>query len=244
MNKLLKRILIITGIIIGVLVLAYIGLYLKIKSETSGIASMESGKIVDNIYVIGDGFTNTYFIKDGDEYIAIDCGNDLTKVKEEMKNSGINPNDVTALFLTHTDGDHVAALSLFNNARLYMSKDEEEMINGKKSKFLWFGNSIPRKDYVLLEDGCVLLLGNLIIEGILLPGHTSGSMAYLINKKYLFTGDILSLNDGKIAPIPTFFDMDPVQAAESREIIRELTDIEYIFTAHWGYIDDFMKAIE
>jgi len=157
---------------------------------------------------------------------------------------GINPDDVTAVFLTHTDGDHVGALKLFDKAKLYMSKEEEQMISGKKSKFLWFGNSIPRTDYILLEDREIIRVGNLKIEGILVPGHTSGTMAYLINDKYLFTGDILSLQDGKIAPIPAFFDMDNAQAIESMEIIRHIFTAEYILTAHWGYTDDYKTAVE
>ena len=67
--------------------------------------------------------------------------------------------------------------------------------------------------------------------------------AYLINDKYLFTGDILSLKDGKIAPIPAFFDMDHAQAVVSMEIIRHILSAEYVFTAHWGYTDDYKTAV-
>jgi glyoxylase-like metal-dependent hydrolase (beta-lactamase superfamily II) len=97
-------------------------------------------------------------------------------------------------------GDHVGALELFDKAKLYMSKEEEQIKKKKKSKFLWFGNSIPRTDYILLEDREIIQVGNLKIESILVPGHISGTMAYLVDDKYLFTGDILSLKDGKIAP--------------------------------------------
>jgi glyoxylase-like metal-dependent hydrolase (beta-lactamase superfamily II) len=243
MNKILKRTLIITGIIIGVLILAVGGMFLKLKSEMSEFAPMETGKVVNDIFVIKDDFANIFIIQDSTQYIVIDCATDQATVAEQMKKLGINPNEVTAVFLTHTDGDHVGALGLFDKAKLYMSKEEEQMINGKKSKFLWFGNSIPRTDYILLEDRQIVRIGNLKIESILVPGHTSGMTAYLINDKYLFSGDILSLKDGKIAPIPAFFDMDTAQAAESMEIIRHIPAAEYIFTAHWGYTDDYKKAV-
>jgi glyoxylase-like metal-dependent hydrolase (beta-lactamase superfamily II) len=243
MNKILKRILIITGIIIGVLVLAFGGMVLKLKSEMSGFSPMETGKVVDDIFVVRDDFANIFIIQDSTQYIVIDCATDQTVVAEQMKKLGINPNEVTAVFLTHTDGDHVGALSLFDKSILYMSKEEEQMITGKKSKFLWFGNSISRTDYTLLEDHQVVRIGNLKIEGILVPGHTSGMMAYLINNKYLFTGDILSFKDGKIAPIPAFFDMDNAQAVASMDIIRHIPTAEYIFTAHWGYTDDYKTAV-
>jgi metallo-beta-lactamase class B len=253
MKKLIKRILVVTGIIIGVLALAFGGMFLKLKSEMSGFAPMETGivvkdifiekNVVDNIYVVKDDYANLFIIQDGEQYIVIDCATDKTTVAEQMKKLDINPDKVVAVFLTHTDQDHVGALGLFDKAKLYISKEEEQMINGKKSKFLWLGNSLSRTDYSLLDDRQIVQIGNLKIEGILVPGHTSGMMAYLINDRYLFTGDILSLKDGRIAPIPSFFNMDTKQAIESMEIIRRIPSAGYIFTAHWGYTDDYETAI-
>jgi len=243
MNKLVKRTLYITAGIIGILALAWCGLYLKIKSETSGFAPLETGRIVDNIFDIRDDFANIFVIQDSTQYIVIDCAINPTSVAEQMKKLNIDPHEVAAVFLTHTDGDHVGALTLFDKAKLYMSKEEEQMINGTKSKFLWFGNSIPRTDYILLHDRQIVQTGNIKVECILVPGHTAGMMAYLLNDKYLFTGDILSLKEGKIAPIPAIFDMDHAQAIKSMELIRRIPAAEYIFTAHWGYTDDYKTAV-
>ena len=243
MKKILKRILIITGVIIGVLALIVGGMFLKLKSAQSTLNPLETGKVVDDIFVIGDGYANMFIIQDSAQYIVIDCGAFPETVVEHMKKLGINLNEVVAVLLTHTDADHVGALGLFDKAKLYMSKEEEQMINGQKSKFLWFGNSIPRTDYTLLEDRQIVRTGNLKIEGILVPGHTSGMMAYLINDKYLFTGDILSLKDGKITPTPAIINMDAKQAVKSMEIIRHVPTAEYIFTSHWGYTDDYKTAV-
>jgi len=206
-------------------------------------APMETGRVVDNIFVVRDDFANAFIIQDGTQYVVIDCANNPAPVAEQMEKLGINPNNVAAVFLTHTDLDHVGALSLFDKAKLYMSKEEEQMINGRKSKFLWFGNSLPRTDYILLDDRETVKIGNLEIEAILVPGHTSGMTAYLVNNKYLFTGDIASLKNRKIAPIPAFFDMNTEQAVKSHEIIRHIPTAEYIFTGHWGYTDDYSTAV-
>jgi len=244
MNKTLKRILIILGIVICVLALLGGGVLLKLKSEISGLSPMETGRVVEEVFVLKDDFANLFMIKDGAQYVVIDCAKNPSNVAEQMKQWGIHPQEVTAVFLTHTDSDHVGALGLFDKAKLYMSKEEEAMINGKKSKFLGVGNSISRSDYHLLEDRQTVRIGNLKIEGILVPGHTSGMMAYLVNDKYLFTGDILSLKDGKIAPIPAIFNMDTQQAIKSMDRIRHIPSAQYIFTSHWGYTDDYKTAAE
>ena len=244
MNKIVKRILIITGIIIGVLVLIAGGVFLKLKSAQSTLNPLETGKIIDDIFVIGDDYANMFIIKDSAQYIVIDCGAFPEIVAEEMKKLGINPNEVAAVFLTHTDADHTGSLDWFGKAKLYMSKEEEQMINGKKSKSVWIpSNTISRTDYTLLEDREIIQTGNIKIEGILAPGHTSGMMAYLVNDQYLFSGDILSLKDGKIAPIPSMFNMDSKQALKSMEIIRHIPAVKYIFTSHWGYTDDYQTAV-
>ncbi|MDR0796263.1 MAG: MBL fold metallo-hydrolase [Tannerella sp.] len=244
MKKIFKRILITIGVIVAVLALAWGGLVLRNLSVASKFPTTETGHIVDNIFVIKDGFANLFIIKDDTQSIVIDCGNNPAIVAEEMGKLGINPDNVAAVFLTHTDGDHVGALSLFDKAKLYMSKEEEQMINGTKSRFLWFGNSISRTDYILLDNREVVQIGNFKFEAFLVPGHTSGTTAYLVNDRYLFSGDIASLKGGKIAPIPAFIDMDTEQAVKSMEIIRQIPSAEYIFTAHWGCTDDYRAAIK
>jgi len=244
MNKIIKKILIVMCIIVGVAALAFGGMMLKMQSEMSSLTPMETGQVMDDVFVIRDDFANIFIVQDDKQFIVIDCGIDESTVAEQMKELGISANEIAAVLLTHTDGDHVGALGLFDQATLYMSKEEEQMINGQKAKFLWFGNSLPRSDYILLENRQIIQIGKVKIEGFLVPGHTSGMMAYLVNDRYLFTGDILSLKDGKIEPIPAFFDMDNAQAIKSMEIIRQIPVAEYIFTAHWGYTDDYKAAVE
>jgi len=235
---------IVIGVVVGASALLLGGFYLKMKSELSGFTPMETGNIGDDVLAIKDDYTNFFMVRNGAKYIAIDSGINQAAAAAQMKALNINPDDVSAVFLTHTDSDHVGALGLFGKAEWYLSKEEEPMINGKKSRFLFFSNSIPRTDYRLLEDRQTVQIGNLKIEGILAPGHTSGTMAYLVNDRYLFTGDILSLHGGKITPFPAFFNMDTDQAIRSMERVRHLPTAEYLFTAHWGYTGDYKTAVE
>jgi len=56
MKKILKRVLIITGSIIAVLVLAFAGIALKLKYEMKEFAPMETGRLVDNVFVVKDDY--------------------------------------------------------------------------------------------------------------------------------------------------------------------------------------------
>jgi len=245
MNTFLKKALIGIAILAGMLALLVGGVFLKMGSELSKFTPMETGKLMEGIFVIKDDFANFFIVEEPDgARIVIDCGISPTVAAKEMEKLGIQPEEVAAVFLTHTDADHVGALSLFGKAKLYMAKEEEQMLNGQKSKRLFPRNSISRTDYILLENRQVVHIGALKVEAILAPGHTSGMTAYLVNDKHLFTGDILSLKEGNIAPIPGFFNMDTAQALKSMEMIRQIATAKQLFTSHWGYVDNDKTAVE
>lgn len=243
MKKTIKRILLVIGIIIVLIVILFGAYGYKAKSEMNKMNPAETSKIIENIFVVKDSFTNMYLIKDSLNYIAVDAGNDLEVISEELEKLNINPEMVSAVLLTHSDGDHVAAVSLFKNAEIYLSKQEEQLINGETSRFLFFGNSIDTEKYSLIEDQQTFNIGNTKIKGILNPGHTPGSMSFLINDKYLFTGDAVSLKDGRIDKFNEFFNMDSEKAMESMDIITHIPSTEYIFTAHHGYTNDYKNTV-
>jgi glyoxylase-like metal-dependent hydrolase (beta-lactamase superfamily II) len=244
MNKTLKWILISLGIIV-VLAVLFIGVtWFKITSATKTFAPLETGRIMDDVYVVKDDFANVFFVYDSVAgYVAIDAGMSSETVAAEMKTLGINPSEVSAVFLTHSDGDHIGALGLFDHATLYLSDQEVQMIDGTTKKMLGMSNSLPRTDYSRINDREVVRLGGLKIEGIVVPGHTAGMMAFLVNDRYLFSGDITALKDGRMEPIPSIYNMDTEQAVASMDIIRHLPTAEYIFTGHWGW-GDYRKAVE
>jgi len=240
----MKIVLIGIGTLIVLCVLIGVGFFYKFNSETKIMHPAETGKIVGNIYTIKDEFVNMYIVKDSNQYIGVDAGKDIEVVSAELKKLNIDADKVIAVLLTHTDMDHVAALPLFKNAKVYFSKQEELMLTGKKQKIPFYNNSISRKDYILLEDNQTFNIGNVKIFGILTEGHTSGSMCYQVNEKYLFTGDILSLEAGKLGTSVKFFDLNHEMANKSITKITKLPNVEYIFSAHHGYTNDYKNAVK
>ncbi|MDP4240745.1 MAG: MBL fold metallo-hydrolase [Bacteroidota bacterium] len=244
MNRTLKRILIGLAIVIFFLSLVIGGLYLKMRSEMKKMNVIETKEVVHNIYAIKDSFVNMFVVKDSDRYVAIDAGDDLNAIAVELKRLNVSPVKVTAVLLTHTDGDHVAAIKLFKKATVYLSKDEEQMINGKTSRMMSSHNKIDTKVYTLLDDQQVIRIGNVRIKAIMTPGHTPGSMSYLVNDKYLFVGDAFSLKAGKIDKPNKLFTGDMKTAIQSFKKITNLPGAEFIFTGHTGYTNDYKKAIK
>ena len=244
MNKTLKRILIGIAILIGLIILIAVGFGLKFKSEVKNMHVIETKEVVKGVFAIKNGFVNMFLVKDSDNYIAIDAGADVKVIKEELKKLNIDTSKVVAVFLTHADGDHTAALSAFSNAKIYLSTDEEQMINGKTAKMMFFHNSISRKDYTLVHDGQRNFIGNTLISCISTPGHTPGSMSYLVNDYYLFVGDAFGLKNGKIDKPNSFFSKDMPLAIESFKKINNLPAAKYIFTAHVGFSRDCKNAVK
>ena len=244
MNKIIKWILIGIATVLVVLLIIMGGFYFKFKSEINKMHVTETKEVVHNVFAIKDSFVNMFLVKDSDSYVAVDAGEDIKAVRTELAKLNIDSSKVVAVFLTHGDGDHTAALPLFKNAKVYLSRQEEQMINGKTPKMLFFYNKISANSYILLDDQQMLTVGKISIKGILTPGHTPGSMSYVINGKYLFVGDAFGLKEGKIDKPNKLFSMDLKTAIKSFDKISSLPQVEYVFTAHTGYSADYKNAIK
>lgn len=243
MKKPVRTVVIILGVIVGVLVILSGAYIWKFSAETKVMSPLATGQPVKGVYAVNNEFVNLYLLGGGNSFIAVDAGNDLEMTKREIKKLGIDPTAVKAVFLTHTDADHAAAIPLFPNAKIYLSKEEEQMVNGATGRFLMFKNSLPR-EHALLDDGGVVTVGGFRVKGISTPGHTPGSMSYLVNDTLLFSGDTISLHDGRADQFNEFFNMDTEREKGSIKILAKLKGIRYVFTAHYGYTGDPAKAFK
>ncbi len=234
-----KKVLIISGIIVIVLAAAVILLInvmpmLLMKPAETGYIG-ETG-----ILAVKNARNNIFFIETSDGYIMVDAGSDADAVRESVQEFDIGIPDVRHILLTHSDYDHVAALSLFPEAVIYMSEDELQMVNGQTKRNLTGGNSFPEgTDYnsaILLTDGQELNLGGNTVKCVKTPGHTEGSVSFVLNGEYLFTGDSfrVSGNTAKIHP----FSMDRNKSEGSIKILGETAEgTKYTFTGHYGYYE-------
>jgi glyoxylase-like metal-dependent hydrolase (beta-lactamase superfamily II) len=237
------NIMIVLGSVIGILLIAFATLIARLLYERGKMTPLETREVVEGVFAIKDQFVNLYLIRGRDGYVAIDAGMTVENVRLELENLHIEPEKVIAVLLTHTDRDHVGALGLFKNARVYLAREEEQMINGKTPRFLILKNSL-HAPYTLMEDGHSTDLLGLKMKAILTPGHTPGSMCYLIDDRYLFTGDTISLKAGKADLFNNLFNMNSNRQHHSLNRLKGIPDVKYIFSSHHGVADNYEKALE
>jgi len=209
--------------------------------ELGKMSPLPTGEVIPGCYAVRNATANFYLLAGDDGYLMIDAGGSQKATASVLEELGIRADDVRAILLTHSDGDHVGALPLFPNAQVYLSEQEVRMVDGTTSRNFLGGNSLPVA-YQTIVGGEVIELAGFSVRCILTPGHTPGSMCYLVDGQYLFTGDNLSLRDGKVGLFNSFFNMDDGVQRASIAMLEETVRPAYIFTAHHGYSDDPVAA--
>lgn len=215
-----------------------------VYTRLAGLTPLPTGAVTPRVFALRTGTSNFYVYKKGLDAVAIDAGFGLGAARRALNALRLGPGDVRALFLTHSDFDHVGALPLFPAAALYLSAGEVPMVRREISrKYGLFFNRPIRRAYTPLEDGEALDVGGIRVLAVGTPGHTPGSMSYLLDGAYLFVGDAFRLVDGKVRPIGPPFSMDRREQENSIRKLARLRGVEYAFTGHRGYTDRFAEAI-
>ena len=162
---------------------------------------LNTGWIDDHVACVREWVANIFFYCKNGATIMIDAGYNYDRLAEKMSWLGIVPTDVRHILITHQDTDHVGAVEadspgLFKQATLYVGETENRYLTGEvRRKVIYHMYKLPQvtinNEKVLLKDGQVFEIDGIKIECFLVPGHTWGHMVYLIDDKYLFTGDTL-----------------------------------------------------
>lgn len=213
---------------------------------------LNTGRIDKHVSCIREYVANIFFYTKNDTTIMIDAGYNYERLKEKMEWLDIDPGDIKHILITHQDTDHVGAIEddsdlLFKDATIYVGEIENRYLTGevrrkvmyKLAKLSLLNISNPK---VLLKDKEVFYINDIKIEALLVPGHTWGHMVYLIDDKYLFTGDTIWFGaDGGFSFIDALAEDNKlaVKSLEKLEkYLRERKLDPIIITGHTGYADD------
>ena len=130
-----------------------------------------------------------WVLQEGDEVLVIDTGMGSGNLYDYLMANVID-NPETAridLVLTHNHGDHIARVGDFvgkdNVEKVYIGADDSESVR----KML--GDDASK--LVTVQDGDTIPYGKHTVKVIDVPGHTAGSVVYLVDNSKLFTGDAI-----------------------------------------------------
>lgn len=143
-------------------------------------------------FILGDLVTNSYLLANEETKNAIlfDAPAEAEKILSYIEKKGFN---LKSIFLTHAHFDHILALNELKEktgAKVFLHTEEEKYLNDPE--FNLSKNYCLKKisDYSLLNDGDEILAEGIKIKVIHTPGHTTGSVCYLIDN-LLISGDTL-----------------------------------------------------
>jgi len=213
---------------------------------------LNTGRIDEHVSCIREWIANIFFYTKNGTTIMIDAGYNYERLAEKMSWLDINPADIKDVLITHQDTDHVGALErdsdgLLKHATLHIGEIENRYLTGEVRRKVFFGAYTLPQVYIdnprhLLQDGDVFTISDIKIEAFLVPGHTLGHMVYLIDEKYLFTGDTLWFGaDGGysfINVLATSNDLAKQSLALLEQRLRGRGLAPIIITGHTGWTDD------
>ena len=217
---------------------------------------LNTGWIDEHVACVREWVANIFFYRKGDTVLMIDAGYNYDRLGEKMRWLGLDPAQIRHILITHQDTDHVGAVEadspgLFRDATLYIGETENRYLTGQtRRRVIYHMYCLPqvtiRNKKVLLQDGQVFEIDGIRVECFLVPGHTWGHMVYLIDGRYLFTGDTIWFGaDGGYSFISAL-------AEDNKLAVRSLAALEQklrsrglqpvFLTGHTGWTDNFAFA--
>ena len=214
---------------------------------------LNTGWIDEHVGCVREWVANIFFYRKGDTTIMIDAGYNYDRLAEKMRWLGVDPKSIRHILITHQDTDHVGAVEadspgLFKKAKLCIGEIEDNYLTGKtRRRVIYHLYKLPRvtinNKKRLVKDGETLRIGDIKIHCFLVPGHTWGHMVYLIDGKYLFTGDTIWFGaDGGYSFISAL-------AEDNKLAVRSLAALQdrlqkrglrpLFITGHTGWTDNF-----
>lgn len=137
-----------------------------VKDNSIQIEKLALGHFDSNAYVVICRLTG--------ESVVIDAPAEAGRILERLK--GSNPKYI---LITHDHMDHLGALpELKSTLKVPVAAHSLDT------------NNLPSQPEILLKDGEAITFGNIKLEVLHTPGHTPGSLCFLLGK-YLFSGDTI-----------------------------------------------------
>jgi metallo-beta-lactamase class B len=146
-----------------------------------------ASKIFDNVYIIGNSGTAVYVIQTSAGLLMIDSlGADQveTQLLPGFQKLGLNPANVKIILVGHGHADHFGGSRYMQDhfgSKVYISAADWNVMENPSAK-KGPAPVLPKHD-AEVKEGEPVVLGDLKITPVAIPGHTPGSMAYIFPVK-------------------------------------------------------------
>jgi glyoxylase-like metal-dependent hydrolase (beta-lactamase superfamily II) len=216
-------------------------------------------RLTERTYLVGSGSIgfdisdaydcHVYLIDGGSELALVDAGAGRTidPIVENIRRDGLDPAKLRYVLLTHAHADHAGAAATWRErfevemvasplTAEYVRSADEERINLKTAR----EKGVYPSDYEFracevkheLREGDRFKIGDLEVEAIETPGHSSDMLSFLLEdtgRRCLFDGDTV-FHGGKLAIISTW-DCNLPQYAQSVAKLSAI-EVDALFPGH------------
>lgn len=220
-------------------------------------------KISDHVYLVGSGRagcmisnifdSHVYLLETPEGNILIDAGVglEIDRIYENIVKEGFDPASVKHCMLTHVHSDHAGGAGLIKQAtgcKVYISEKEADLL--EHPDIIQLGLDIAIRDGfypddyvftpcvpdVILKGGEVFSFGGVSVQAIHVPGHSFGSMCYLVimdGRTIMFSGDVV-VHGGKLM----FLNCIGSVMGDMRESMPKLANlgVEELYPGHGCFV--------
>jgi hydroxyacylglutathione hydrolase len=246
----MKRLLEVLGVGLGILLLLVVGfggfMYTQMPKPTQ-----KRIQVTPDIVGVLQRFSYVWILRTPHGVTLVDTGPDAkpTAVLDELAAEKLQASDVHAILLTHGHADHWTGAKAFPNAVVYVGPGDAALVRGERHVMPALLEKMMAPPHELIPeltemkgDGTLELDGQ-TIKVISIPGHTQGSVAYLLGD-VLFTGDsVMQQKDGSLGLGPKFFCED---ADQNKQSLHKLLALDFKRTAdgHHGLTEDAKTKLQ
>ena len=175
-------------------------------------------QMVNFTYVIGD--------REKGEAVIVDPAYDPAGLVAIVEAEGMR---VVGALATHFHPDHVGGSMMGHTLRGIAELDVPVHVHREESPFVQKVTGVASTDLVDHDSGDTVLVGDIPVELLHTPGHTPGSMCFLVGG-VLVSGDTLFLEGCGRTDFPG---SDPGQMYDSLQRLCTLPDDTVVCAGHW-----------
>lgn len=186
---------------------------------------------------------NSYLaISDKGNGVLIDAPQGAVMILNKLKKENVS---LKMILLTHGHFDHIASaaeISRETGAAVYVHPDDLKKLTNDRlnlTEFFSMPPTEPVENALTVEDGLVLTLDDMDFEVLHTPGHTSGSVCYILGDN-MFCGDTIFSGSIGRTDMP---DGDGKVMRETLDMLREF-DVKNDYRLLPGHGENSSMSVE